>query len=183
MIGSVSRLVDNKRIDLLVDAIGKLHRAGCDVTLLVGGDGPVIDQLRRRAAEQTGADIRFLGKLALGEDNSLLSACDICVFPGGVGLAMIQSMALAKPTVIADEPFADTELLVHEQNGLRFERGSSDDLARQLTRLIEDNALRQQLGTAAHTHIVENATIENMVNRVAEAFRRSLELIQRKGTR
>lgn len=176
VIGTVSRLVTKKRVDLILEATERLNEQGHKVTALIGGDGPVVDELKAQAAGLKHADVRFLGKLPHGHDNAVLAATDVSVFPGGVGLAMIQSMALAKPTIIADEPFADTELLIHNQNGLRFECGNADALTKNLQHLIEDPSDRARLGAAAKSHIENNATIENMVSRIAEAARLAREL-------
>lgn len=176
----VSRLIGRKRIDLLIEAAGQLAERHGPIVVAIGGTGPAEEELRAQAAGfGDKLDVRFLGKLPIGDDNRLYAAADINVFPGAVGLAIVQSMALARPTVCADEPFADAELVEHERTGLRFERGSATALAEQLERLIKDPALGGELGRQGREHIRTRATIDNMVNQLAEAIRRGLRLRRR----
>ena len=115
-----------KRIDLLIEAAGQLAERHGPIVVAIGGTGPAEEELRAQAARfGDKLDVRFLGKLPIGDDNRLYAAADINVFPGAVGLAIVQSMALARPTVCADEPYADSELVEHEKTGLRFARGSA----------------------------------------------------------
>ncbi len=176
----VSRLIGSKRIDLLIEAAGRLAERHGPLVVAIGGTGPAEESLRAQAASYGDKlDVRFLGKLPIGADNRLYAAADINVFPGAVGLAIVQSMALGRPTVCADEPFADSELVEHEKTGLRFARGDAGALADQLSRLITDPDLAARLGRQGHEHIRTRATIDNMVNQLAEAIRRGLRLRRR----
>lgn len=72
----VGRLVPMKRVDLLVDALASLP---ADSALLwVVGDGPLRDDLARRAA---GLPVRFLGFRNQSEIPGLLAAADVLVLP------------------------------------------------------------------------------------------------------
>jgi len=66
------------------------------------------------------------------------------------------------------------ELIGENARGLLFEKGNSEDLANQLSKLIEDESLRTELGRRAARHARENLSIEIAVNRTADIYDRLL---------
>jgi glycosyltransferase involved in cell wall biosynthesis len=61
---TVGRLMDHKRIDMLLDVIASLHARGCYITCRIIGDGPERETLQDRARE-------------LGIDASVEFRCDV----------------------------------------------------------------------------------------------------------
>lgn len=89
---AVSALVPYKRLDLVVEAAGRLDRP-----VKIVGTGPEESRLRASA----GSNIQFLGWL---KDADLLSAyqgCRALLFPGeeDFGLAPVEAMACGKPVI------------------------------------------------------------------------------------
>jgi glycosyltransferase involved in cell wall biosynthesis len=179
VIATVCRLTGPKRVDLLVEAAGRLSTAGARITVLIGGEGPERAALEQQATKYPGLDVRFLGKLPSGEDNVVFSAADINVFPARTGLAIVQSMALFKPTIIADEPFADAELIIHNETGLRYTPYQVESLTAEIRRVLDDRDLATRLGTNGHDFVMQNATIENMVAKLQEAIALALKVRRR----
>jgi glycosyltransferase involved in cell wall biosynthesis len=174
VVGTVSRLVHSKRVDLLLEAAAKISTRRGELTVLVGGGGPDADSLRQLADRWDALDVRFLGELPIDEDHTVFAASDVNVFCGAVGLAISQSMALGKPTVCADEPGADSELIIDGKTGLRFARGSADALTACIERVLGDPELARRLGNAGREHIIAEATVDNMIARLIEAIRLAL---------
>jgi glycosyltransferase involved in cell wall biosynthesis len=75
VLGCVSRLQRNKRIDVLIDAVA---HAGGDVALVISGEGEELERLRQRAAP-LGDRVRFVAN-ARGHVDAFLSACDALAF-------------------------------------------------------------------------------------------------------
>jgi hypothetical protein len=70
-----------------------------------------------------------------------------------------------------------SEVVVHDVNGLLFERGNIDDLARQLNRVTEENGLLEKLSTgippvkSIKQEVDELENIyEELVNRVLQSI-------------
>lgn len=179
VIATVCRLTGPKRVDLLIEAAGRLAAEGEPLTVLVGGDGPARAALEQQVAQYPGLDVRFLGKLPSGEDNDVFSAADINVFPARTGLAIVQSMSLHKPTIIADEPFADAELIIHNETGLRYTPYRVESLCEEIRRVLHDQEFAARLGNDAHAYVEKHATIENMVARLQEAIGLALKVRRR----
>jgi glycosyltransferase involved in cell wall biosynthesis len=101
-----ARLVDFKRIDRLLDALSRLRSDGRAWALVVGGSGPLEQQLREQATRLGIADkVHFLGFRTDVWD--LVGAADMVAVPSEhepFGLVVLEAMALDRPVVA----FADS---------------------------------------------------------------------------
>jgi glycosyltransferase involved in cell wall biosynthesis len=90
-----SRLVQYKRIDLLVDAF--LARPGCE--LVIAGDGPELPALKKRARQAS--NIRFLGHRTDAEVRELLRNARAFLFAANedFGIAPIEAQASGTPVI------------------------------------------------------------------------------------
>jgi glycosyltransferase involved in cell wall biosynthesis len=144
-------------VDVLLDAARRLHARSDLFFVLVGGS--------QRAAG--GFRGRFLGRVPYERMPDLVAACDVGVAPYRTErlaqlrlgfywspLKIFEYMASGLPTVtIPRAPL--TEIVRDGQEGLLFREGDGSDLARALTRLAEDPALRARLGRHARERVVE----------------------------
>lgn len=95
----LARLEPQKRHDVLLDAWARLDG---DAVLWLAGDGSLRGELERRAEAFDGR-VRFLGTREDGPD--LLAAADLTVLTSdweGLPLAVLESMAAARPVVATD---------------------------------------------------------------------------------
>ena len=79
-------------------------------------------------------------------------------------------MAAGSAVLCADEPGPDSELIEDNVNGLRFSPGDVSQLAEKLDRLLTDGELRDRLATTARQTIENHATVERMVDSLADAI-------------
>lgn len=97
-VGSVARLVAQKRLDRLLDAVGRLP---ADVHCILAGDGPLRGALQRQAAAAGVAGrVHFLGHRADVAD--VMSALDVFVMTSdreGMSNAMLEALAAQVPVV------------------------------------------------------------------------------------
>jgi len=132
---SISRLATFKKIDLLIRAHARLIDDGADVRLLIVGDGParrdleaLVDQLGVRGS------VQFLGECYDEEKlAALISASDLCVTPGAIGLTVMHCLAYGVPCVTHDDWFdhgPEFEAIIEGKTGAFFRKDDVDDLAR-----------------------------------------------------
>lgn len=105
----VGRLLEHKRVDMLVDAIALLRAAGSDVTLRVIGDGPERARLQRQVAAAGVQDLVELRTDVGRQDElySLVKAARVFVFPSareGFGIAVLEALACGLPVVATSAP-------------------------------------------------------------------------------
>jgi alpha-1,6-mannosyltransferase len=98
-----SRLSKEKRPELAIDAIRRLHGYGFRAKLVVVGSGPMEDQLRRRAAD---LPVTWLGFVSDRDELAeLLATADVVIAPGPIetfGLAALESLASGTPVVASN---------------------------------------------------------------------------------
>lgn len=172
----IGRMDPEKRHTDLLAAWPKLAALDPRLTLVMVGTGPLMESLKAEAAKIDPQRIVFTGRVPEGEDYPWIAMADVNIYPGSVGLAINQSLAFGRPTVIADEWGADGEILEHEVTGLRFERGNHDALVAAVARVLHDRELSDRLGGNASKMMREKVTIENMVEQIHTAISRGLAI-------
>jgi len=106
---AVGRLIEHKRIDMLLDAIAQLHASGCRVTCRIIGDGPDNAALHARA-ESLGLteSVEFRHDVREQKDlYALMKSARLFAFPSareGFGIAVLEAIACGLPVVTTSAP-------------------------------------------------------------------------------
>lgn len=167
VVGAVARLSQEKRLDLLIDAICLLARQ--DVHLVIAGEGPLRDQLESRA-RGLGERVHFLGHR---EDVSvLLQGFDVFCLPSdreGLSFALLEAMAVGL-AIVATDVQGSGEAIIDGESGLLVPPGSAAAIATALSRLIEHPATARILGESAKKRFAQNFTADQMVERTLRVY-------------
>ena len=150
----LGRIGEMKGVPQLLQALQRLRdRPNWRATL--AGDGDL--RAARETVTQFGiADrVEFPGWVGGGRVAELIASADILVLPSFVEnlpLSIVEGMASS--VAIVATPVGAVEDIVHDgETGLLVQPGDVEGLASALTRLVEDPALRRELGEAAmHLH-------------------------------
>jgi glycogen(starch) synthase len=144
----IGRLVREKGVQVLLEALPMIRDHFPDTRLVVAGRGPFEEDLRRTALN-LGVDrfVTFAGYIDEPVRNQLYAQADVAAFPSlyePFGLVALEAMATGTPVVVSDTGgFAET--VEHEVNGIRAQTGNAGDLARQITRLLAEPELARRL--------------------------------------
>src|SRR5690606_10809680 len=142
VLGFIGSFYAYEGLDLLVEALPKVHMHIPEARLLLVGGGPQERALRMQAASLGIADkVIFTGRVPHGRVPDYSSLVDIFVFPRKsmrltelvTPLKPLEAMAPGKP-VVASDVGGHKELIQHGRTGLLFNHGSVEDLA---TRLVQ----------------------------------------------
>jgi glycosyltransferase involved in cell wall biosynthesis len=165
----VGRLVRQKGLDVLLDALARLVDRSWRLTLV--GDGPERPKLVGQAvALGLAGRFRFVGWTDRDALPGLLAAHDLFVFPSrdeGMPNAVLEAMAAGLP-VVATAIAGNEELVVDGQTGLLVPPGDPAALAQALVRLLDAPGLRGTYGRAGRDRVER----EYSWKRVAEAYLR-----------
>lgn len=156
LILSVNRLSQEKRIDVLIDAVAKMTQSA---HVAIASTGPAEADLRARVEELKLMDkVSFLGFIPDRDLASLYRLADVFAISSEAelqSLATMEAMACGLPIVAADA-YALPELAHHDINGFLFQRGNSDEMAQYLDTLVNNTQLRTQMGAKSLEIIVRH---------------------------
>jgi glycosyltransferase involved in cell wall biosynthesis len=152
---TVANLWPIKRIDLVIQAFGRLSDAFPELNLLIIGLGLAESSLKRLARAQPGANrVKFLGQLTRQQIDLIYQSPSVFVLASddeGCPNALLEAMAHGLPCVGSDAKGV-AEVLDHGRAGAMFERGSVDSLVSALLRVLHSSHYRRQLGNTGFLH-------------------------------
>lgn len=141
--------------------IRTLMRAWRDVDypLLVAGEGPLLEDMRRKAPPS----VQFLGWQSHKEIMNQLQEAAIFVFPSevyeGFPLSLLEAMALGK-AIVATDLGPRREMVQDGVTGLLFGAGNPHDLRQKVEKLIIDGEMREAIGRLAREAYLQKCTPE-----------------------
>jgi len=171
------QLVQHKGVHTAIEAMARLvNRQGIDhINLtLVGSGHPDYEAYLRDLVERERLHeyVTFHKPVSKEEMPAILQQFDVLLFPSiyEEPLARITQEAMASGLVVVGTTTGGTEeILVDGETGLAFAPGDAGGLANQIARLIADPELRCRLAQAGRQTVLENFTLERMVNEI-EAY-------------
>ncbi len=169
----VGRLVPNKGLFTLLNAIAQVRQTHPAVTLLILGRGPLRRALEDRV-EALGLreNVTFVERVAHPQGVAeLYNAAGMLVCAStteGGPRVTVEAMACGTP-VISTPVGVMPDLIEHGTNGLLF-HWDAGELAGHIRRLLDDPALRERLG-AAGREAVQGFDAETLIARYAASYK------------
>jgi len=181
VVGYVGRLVEEKGILDLIDAVGKCVSA---VNLLIVGDGPLATEVNRRAAlPQMQGRLRLLPAKPLAELPRIFNALDVLALPSRTtrrwkeqfGRVIIEAHACGLPVIGSDSGAIPD---VVGQGGLIVPEGSALDLQSAIDRLVNEPELARGFGKAGFEQVHAHCTWARVAERMHGIYRQALGDVQ-----
>lgn len=163
-------LVPAKGVDVLLRAFAMLRQRGVACRLKLLGEGPARTTLERLA--QTlgiAGDVDWSSFVPQNQMPAEYGASTVTVLPSrgqaeGLGLTLVEAL-LAGSAVVATPAGGIPEVVTDGETGLLARDGDSEDLARQIGRLLEDPTLRHRLIAKGSTQVKETYSATAAANR------------------
>lgn len=172
VIGTVGRLIPQKGIRYLLDAMVMVCAAHPDALLLIVGDGESRADLETYSQTCGLADrVRFLG--ASAQPWTALANCDVIAFSSlfeGMQQTCLEALAIGAPTVVTTMK-GPIEYVRSGESGILVPPRDAQSLADGILRLLNDPALRQRLALAGPEAVREYRT-DWMIERYRLAYER-----------
>jgi glycosyltransferase involved in cell wall biosynthesis len=173
IVGTVSRLIHQKGVHILIQAFADCLRRHGDCSLIIVGDGPVRSKLERQASNlDISGRVHFLGYVAHPELSSVIREFDVFALPTfgeGFGLVLLEAMCCGKP-IVASEVMSIPEIVLDGKTGILVPPNDMSSLSDALLKLIQDERLGQQFGTAGRERVEQKFTVERMVQGTIEVY-------------
>ncbi|MDM8006731.1 MAG: glycosyltransferase family 4 protein [Phycisphaerae bacterium] len=161
------RMVENKRLDLLLRAAAQVIRKVPALKLVLLGDGPMTEPWKRLAQELEMADhVLWPGTVVNHEELCYwFHSSDLCVAPGQQGLIANLSHSYGVPLITSDcERLQGPEIQVftNGKTGLLYAYENVHDLADKISNLLVDEDRRLQMSSSARDVVFNQFTIDTM---------------------
>lgn len=171
VVGSVGRLVEQKRPTALIAVGERLRARGHDVDVVWIGDGDLAERCRRRAAD-TGADrTHFVG---FREDAlALATGFDVFVLPSrfeGFPVTVLEAMHLGLP-VVAYDVGGVGDAVVDGETGSLVAAGDRAAMVERIDRLLRAPALADRMGARGARRAAERFSVDRMVAGYERVYR------------
>lgn len=148
---------------LLLQALAVLEQSGKVLSLVFSGYFSPADQVmmeERIADLKLKSTVQFIGHQP--DILKVIGQARICVIPSraeGFGLVVLDAFAAQTPVVVNDTP-ALNEIVAHNETGLIFRKNDAENLAEQISRLLKDEELSEQLSVRAAQVLREKFNLE-----------------------
>jgi len=169
----VGRLAPEKELASLLAAFALALQQLPAARLVVVGDGPIRTMLETRARDLgLSGNVYFTGRCPPAAVQSWLKASDVFALVSsneGFSCSLLEAMATGLPSVVSDIP-ANTQLIEDGVHGLIAPVCDEHALSRALVRLLADASLCHKLGGAARRRVVDNYSIEKVIDLYESLF-------------
>jgi len=162
----IGRLEKEKNLYSLLEATKEL-----DVELIVIGSGSESEGLKT-LADRSDLPVRFLGTVPHNSLPGLLRSAGVFILAShyeGNPKVLLEAMACGTPVIGADSP-GIRELIDDGVTGLLCDP-SPDGIRQAIASLISDDALRDRLRLNATRHVVENYSLDRIVELEMEVYK------------
>ena len=171
---AIGRLVYYKGFEFLIRAMAQLRS---DAVLLIIGEGPLHEPLKAEIqALGLSERVHLLGNVA--DIIPYYHACDLFVLPSvarseAFGLVQLEAMACGKPVINTSIAGSGVPYVsLHGETGLTVAPADVPALEGAISRLLNDEPLRVQLGRAARQRVQDKFTLREMGEQTLAVYRR-----------
>ncbi|MBK1703178.1 glycosyltransferase family 4 protein [Halochromatium glycolicum] len=177
IVGMVGRIHPNKGQHELVEAAAMLAERYPRARYAIVGESTVgfesyKSDLLQKITERGLNDVVRVTNFSHPEIPQVFAAFDCLAAPSyieGISFTILEAMAMRLPVVSTDAG-GTPEIISHEENGLLVPPGDVGSLADGISRLFDDQALRERLGRCACATIEQGYTIEVMARRNQQTY-------------
>lgn len=147
---NVSHFTRQKRLDVFIQACGKLKERGYRFKALCVGGGPLKAELEKLIADLSLDDsIELRDAVTVDEVADLYHLCDLCVLCSeeeGFGLTLVEAQLCGRPVIGADSG-GIPDIVRDGVSGFLVPVGDSDALANAISKLSDDPELASELAS------------------------------------
>lgn len=171
VIGYVAHFTKGKGHIQLTEAFAKILEKIPNAKLFFVGRG-MLDEVKAAAAKYSSKQIIFAGWR--DDVSACLNAMDVFVQPSlseAFSQVLIEAMGVGLP-VIATEVGGAAEVIENRVNGILMKPNDTDAIADNIVAIYKDIDMRTKLASTGRKSVAERFTIEKLVDRHLELYRR-----------
>jgi len=174
----VGRLVQEKGVQVIIDAMPKIISKYNDVKIVIAGKGPQMDYLRHKAYEMGVAHkIYFTGYLDDDNLKKLYKCADVAVFPSlyePFGIVALEGMVANVPIVVTDTCGLG-EIVEHGIDGMKAFTGNANSLADCIIELLYNPSFAEKIKANALKKAKTQYNWEKISNETLQVYKEVLQ--------
>ncbi len=180
MILTVAKLIEKKGVRYLIQAMPAVLKKIPDAKLVIGGDGPQMQELQQLAKSLNLQNrVIFLGWVSMEDLPLCYRAADVFVLAAATdelgvpegGQALVTKQAMASGTaVISTDIGGIPDLVRNNKTGLLVEEKNPGQLGEAIIRILTDKKLRQNLIRNAQELVQREATWDVIIEKYIKLY-------------
>lgn len=165
------RLIGWKHPETSILVAEKLRQAGYNFELNIIGNGEMEQQLRDLIQSKgLGQQVHMLGSMPPEQVREYMEESEIFLFTSdrneGWGAVLNESMNSGCAVVASHEIGSVPFLIRHNENGLVYESGNTNELFQKVTSMLDSKEVRARMGKMAYETMVNQWNAENAAQRL-----------------
>ena len=176
VVSNLSRLNQAKGISYLIQATAELRKKYPNILTVVAGEGPekelFVNEIREHQLED---HFRLLGFRS--DAMKILAASDVVVqptFTEAFSQVMCEAMWMQKPLVMTNVSGAE-DVITDGVNGFIIPIKDSSSIVESVSRLIDDDQLRENMGYQARERMMESFRIQDVIQRYQSVYQEAMD--------
>ena len=156
----VGRLIEQKGLQYLIDALPLILKKHPKACLRIAGDGPEKNNLKSRCVTLGISDhVHFLGSVKNDLLPALYQTTNVVVFPSviaeGFGLVLVEALGCECAVIVTDLP-AMQDIIVDGKTGLVVPQKNIRQLAKKVILLLNGDELGRSLGREGRSFVLKH---------------------------
>ena len=176
VVGTIGRLSPVKGQGFLIKAMAGVISGRADAQALIVGNGDEEAALKEMSSSLGITDsVRFIN--ADPDTARFLAVMDVFVFPSvkeGLGIALLEALA-AGSACVASDVGGIGDIIKSGTNGLLVPVGDPAAITKAVLRLLEDTAVRREMGEKGRRLVRERFSLDSMADKVVGLYKEVLK--------
>ena len=171
---SIGRLVEYKGYEYLLDALAQLPK---DILLLIGGKGPLEDELKQKINELgLNNEVELLGYIPDEHLGAYYHVSDVFCLSSiqkteAFAIVQIEAMSNKKPVVSTHIPGSGVSWVNQDGiSGLVVPIMDAEELAKAINKLFSDDKLYSQFSESSYNHFQDHFTLQKMIEKTMKIY-------------
>lgn len=185
IIGVIGRLVEEKSLDIFIEALSILKQKKLAFKVKIAGDGKLRKPLESMVFnKELTKEVSFLGWV--NNKEKYFNNIDIFCLPSKIehlSISLLEAMSFVKPIVVADS-FGPKEVIANKHDGLVVAKENPEELANALEIFLTDQQLAKKCAENSFKKFKKNYSLENgserLVNTLNEIWIKHKEQLRNK---
>lgn len=174
----VGRIVNEKGVHILIDAVPKVLSNYYNVKFVIAGKGNQMEYLKWKVSDMNiSSKVHFTGYISDNDLLKLYKCADIAVFPSlyePFGIVALEGMVANVPVVVSDTGGLGA-IVEHEVDGMKAYTGNANSLADSIIAILNDPEKAEKMRKKAFEKVNEVYNWDIITGKIIDVYKKVYE--------